>query len=161
MLYSRISFLAWRLSLILASILAGATRLARSPGTACQAFRGGERAWGLYFHAEPDARLVDPWLAEPSMVAEAREALDPQAERLLSRALRTPPTSCSRARKPCSPRSLSNPRSSGRGLPNRSCQRSAMSPARPARWGRPVPYASTGEWKRDDLRLGSVEREDA
>lgn len=62
---------------------AGATPLARSPDTACQAFRTGERAWGLLFHAEADAALVDLWLAEPSMVAEAREALGPQAERLL------------------------------------------------------------------------------
>jgi len=56
----------------------GATPLARSALTACQAFRAGY-AWGVLFHAEADAALVDRWLEEPSMAAEAEEVLGPEA----------------------------------------------------------------------------------
>ncbi|MGD9695006.1 MAG: type 1 glutamine amidotransferase [Thermoleophilia bacterium] len=48
----------------------GALRLASSELAPCQAFRHGV-AWGLLFHAEADERLVDAWLAEPDMIAEA------------------------------------------------------------------------------------------
>lgn len=51
----------------------GATPLASSALTACQAYRAGT-AWGLLFHAEADAALVDLWLDEPSMVAELEAA---------------------------------------------------------------------------------------
>ena len=60
----------------------GAQWLAGSERTPCQAFRH-EDAWGLLFHAEADAALLERWLAEPGMVAEAREALGPDAEALL------------------------------------------------------------------------------
>jgi len=56
----------------------GATALARSERTACQAFRAGS-AWGVLFHAEADRRLVDLWLDEPAMAAEAQEVLGPDA----------------------------------------------------------------------------------
>ena len=56
---------------------ATATPLARSAATAVQAFRAGRSAWGLLFHAEGDARLVERWLAEPRMAAEAEQALGP------------------------------------------------------------------------------------
>lgn len=62
---------------------AGATPLARSAPTAVQAFRAGSSAWGVLFHAEADARLVERWLAEPTMAAEAREALSADHARLL------------------------------------------------------------------------------
>lgn len=52
----------------------GARALARSALTAVQAFRA-RRAWGLLFHAEADAELVELWLAEPTMAAEAHAAL--------------------------------------------------------------------------------------
>jgi GMP synthase (glutamine-hydrolysing) len=52
-----------------------ATVLARSAATEVQAFRAGPYAWGLLFHAEADGALVERWLAEPSMGAEAREVL--------------------------------------------------------------------------------------
>ena len=55
----------------------GAVPLARSAATAVQAFRFRDHAWGLLFHAEADARLVERWLAEPSMAAEAAEELGP------------------------------------------------------------------------------------
>lgn len=62
---------------------ATATPLARSAATPIQAFRAGPSAWGLLFHAEGDARLVERWLAEPSMAAEAGEALGADHARLL------------------------------------------------------------------------------
>jgi GMP synthase (glutamine-hydrolysing) len=72
---------------------AGATALARSAATAVQAFRAGPHAWGLLFHAEGDAALVERWLAEPSMAAEAREALgDDYAARLRAGAARVDPS---------------------------------------------------------------------
>ncbi|MDO8188953.1 type 1 glutamine amidotransferase [Conexibacter sp. JD483] len=62
---------------------AGIAPLARSAQTAVQAFRAGPRAWGTLFHAEADAALIDLWLAEPSMAAEARAHLgDDSAARL-------------------------------------------------------------------------------
>jgi GMP synthase (glutamine-hydrolysing) len=57
----------------------GAETLASSAATPCQAFRAGT-AWGLLFHPEADGALVDAWLAEPSMAAEAREVLGAGAE---------------------------------------------------------------------------------
>ena len=53
-----------------------AVRLARSPATEVQAFRAG-CAWGLLFHAEADAALIEHWLREPTMAEEARAALGP------------------------------------------------------------------------------------
>jgi GMP synthase (glutamine-hydrolysing) len=57
---------------------AGAVRLASSAQTELQAFRHGN-AWGVLFHPEADASLVDAWLAEREMVEEARAALGPRA----------------------------------------------------------------------------------
>ena len=53
---------------------AGAQRLALTTRTENQAFRLGS-AWGLMFHPECDAALVDDWLSVPQMVAEAQRAL--------------------------------------------------------------------------------------
>lgn len=52
-----------------------ATPLARSGPTPLQAFRVGERAWGVLCHPEVDARLTELWVAEPEMAAEATAAL--------------------------------------------------------------------------------------
>lgn len=52
----------------------GATLLARSAQTECQAFRRGN-AWGVLFHPEADFALLEAWLAVPEMVNEARKAL--------------------------------------------------------------------------------------
>ena len=60
----------------------GATALARSAITPVQAYRLGS-AWGVLFHPEADEALVDSWLAEPSMHAEAIEALGPDADAAL------------------------------------------------------------------------------
>lgn len=61
----------------------GAVSLARSDLTEHQAFRLGENAWGVLFHAEADEQLVERWLAEPLMRREARDALGERfAERL-------------------------------------------------------------------------------
>jgi len=57
----------------------GATVLASSSHVACQAFRAGRRAWGLLFHPEADISLVDRWLAEPAMRADAEDILGPTA----------------------------------------------------------------------------------
>jgi len=62
----------------------GAARLASSAKTELQAFRRGN-AWGVLFHPEADAALVDAWLAEPEMAGEARAALGPGAAAELRR----------------------------------------------------------------------------
>ncbi|GGS98056.1 hypothetical protein GCM10010156_65320 [Planobispora rosea] len=56
----------------------GSAVLARSAQTACQAFRVGN-AWGMLFHPEADRELLDEWLAEPSMAAEAEQVHGPTA----------------------------------------------------------------------------------
>ena len=57
---------------------AGAVRLARSPQSPNQAFRYGERAWGLQFHPEVDLPLYTGWIQNyPG--APARMGLDPDA----------------------------------------------------------------------------------
>jgi GMP synthase (glutamine-hydrolysing) len=56
----------------------GATPLASSEQTELQAFRHGN-AWGVLFHPEADASLLDAWLAEPTMAEEAKRALGPDA----------------------------------------------------------------------------------
>ncbi len=48
----------------------GATLLARTAACPNQAFRFGERAYGLQFHLEADERLVRRWLAVPAYRAE-------------------------------------------------------------------------------------------
>ncbi len=53
---------------------AGAQLLASSAQTVNQAFRRGN-AWGLLFHPEADAALVEAWLSVPQMAAEAERAL--------------------------------------------------------------------------------------
>jgi GMP synthase (glutamine-hydrolysing) len=62
----------------------GAELLAWSAQTPVQAFRAGN-AWGVLFHAEADAALLESWLAVPEMAAEAREALGPDAAPTLRR----------------------------------------------------------------------------
>lgn len=52
----------------------GARPLASSEQTKTQAFRQDD-AWGVLFHPEADRRLIETWLAEPTMAAEARSAL--------------------------------------------------------------------------------------
>ncbi|HSY15475.1 MAG TPA: hypothetical protein VK816_05780, partial [Jatrophihabitantaceae bacterium] len=53
----------------------GAVALACSDQTEVQAFRLGTSSWGLLFHLEVDAELLEAWLAEPIMAADARRAL--------------------------------------------------------------------------------------
>jgi GMP synthase (glutamine-hydrolysing) len=65
----------------------GAVPLASSAKKKHQAFRHGS-AWGLLFHAEADAALVDKWLAEPSMRDEATAALGSDAPAELRRQAR-------------------------------------------------------------------------
>ena len=62
----------------------GATHLASSDRTEVQAFRHGN-AWGLLFHPEADASLIDAWLAEPAMAGEAESVLGPHAASELRR----------------------------------------------------------------------------
>lgn len=57
----------------------GATHLASSERTACQAFRAGN-AWGVLFHPEADYALVEAWLEVPSMLSEAVAALGDAGE---------------------------------------------------------------------------------
>lgn len=60
----------------------GAELLAWSAHTQVQAFRV-KNAWGVLFHAEADAELVEQWLAVPEMSAQARAALGSDAESTL------------------------------------------------------------------------------
>jgi GMP synthase (glutamine-hydrolysing) len=69
---------------------ASATLLARSELTQVQAFRAAN-AWGLLFHAEADAELLELWLAEPAMASEAREVLGENYAAVLREALQHMP----------------------------------------------------------------------
>ena len=62
----------------------GARPLASSALTEHQAFRFGS-AWGLLFHAEADAVLVERWLSVPEMLEEAIAALGEEGPAGLSR----------------------------------------------------------------------------
>ncbi|HEY7256939.1 MAG TPA: type 1 glutamine amidotransferase [Solirubrobacterales bacterium] len=62
----------------------GAELLAWSAQTPVQAFRAGD-AWGVLFHAEADAALVESWLGVAEMATEARAALGPDAASILRR----------------------------------------------------------------------------
>jgi GMP synthase (glutamine-hydrolysing) len=48
----------------------GGVHLARGRGCTNQAFRYGERAYGLQFHLEVDAALIERWLSIPAHIAE-------------------------------------------------------------------------------------------
>ena len=48
----------------------GAVRLAKGRGCPNQAFRFGDCAYGLQFHLEVDAALIERWLAIPAYIAE-------------------------------------------------------------------------------------------
>jgi GMP synthase (glutamine-hydrolysing) len=65
----------------------GAQSLASSAQTRQQAFRAGN-AWGVLFHAEADAALVDRWLSVPQMANEAADALGAEAAETLRRQAR-------------------------------------------------------------------------
>jgi GMP synthase (glutamine-hydrolysing) len=60
----------------------GARSLAHSAATEHQAFRYGN-AWGLLFHPEADAAMVEAWLQVPEMVMEAGRAIGLGASGLL------------------------------------------------------------------------------
>jgi len=62
----------------------GAQPLGASGRTPLQAFRRGN-AWGVLFHPEADGPLVDAWLREPTMLAEAEGALGRDAAETLRR----------------------------------------------------------------------------
>ena len=60
----------------------GATQLARTSGCEQQAFRYGDNAYGVQFHPEVDAALIDRWLARPDYCEELSAAgCDAQAIR--------------------------------------------------------------------------------
>ncbi len=52
---------------------AGAVHLARSPQCENQAFRYGRTAYGLQFHVEMTAPMIDSWLGEPGNCGELAE----------------------------------------------------------------------------------------
>ena len=61
----------------------GAVHLARSPLCENQAFRYGPNAYGLQFHVEMTAAMIDAWLGEPGNCGELAELdyIDPEAIR--------------------------------------------------------------------------------
>ncbi|MEX0679389.1 MAG: type 1 glutamine amidotransferase [Pirellulales bacterium] len=65
----------------------GAVLLARGETCRHQAFRYGRRAWGLQFHPEMTAQMVEEWLADPDMCALAAslDYIDPEEIRRLAR----------------------------------------------------------------------------
>lgn len=61
----------------------GATSIADSPDSGCQAFRVNAHAWGLQFHLELDQRLIQRWLSIPSYRQElAASGLETSAEEI-------------------------------------------------------------------------------
>jgi GMP synthase (glutamine-hydrolysing) len=62
----------------------GAELLAWAAQTSVEAFRAGS-AWGVLFHPEADAALIESWLAVPEMAAEAVDALGPDSASILRR----------------------------------------------------------------------------
>ena len=62
---------------------AGATAVAESPESGCQAFHVAEQAWGLQFHLELDRRLIQRWLGLPAYRAELeRSGLETTVQRI-------------------------------------------------------------------------------
>jgi GMP synthase (glutamine-hydrolysing) len=60
----------------------GAVHLARSPACVNQAFRFGSRAWGLQFHLEMTAEMIEAWLDEAEQSGELTQAnVDPETIR--------------------------------------------------------------------------------
>ncbi len=66
----------------------GAVHLASTPTCPNQAFRFGDRAYGLQFHLEADENLIQRWLHVPEYRAEA-EASGPEHSSNISCATRT------------------------------------------------------------------------
>jgi GMP synthase (glutamine-hydrolysing) len=67
-------------------IPAGAIHLARSEACEAQAFRYGEKVYGLQFHLEVDAPMVERWLGTESLRSEmAEHGFDPAAIRTATR----------------------------------------------------------------------------
>ncbi len=63
----------------------GATLLATSPAYPHQAFRVGERAYGVQFHLEVTDEMADEWARVPAYIAAAESALGPGGlDRLLT-----------------------------------------------------------------------------
>jgi GMP synthase (glutamine-hydrolysing) len=62
---------------------AGAVQLARSPQCENQAFRFGKSAYGLQFHLEVTAEIIDDWLGEPGNCGELSQVpyIEPEAIR--------------------------------------------------------------------------------
>jgi GMP synthase (glutamine-hydrolysing) len=65
------------------SLPPAAVPLAYSAHTETQAFRIGSSAWGMLFHLEVDDELLNVWLDEPAMAAEAGAAMGPDYQQRL------------------------------------------------------------------------------
>jgi GMP synthase-like glutamine amidotransferase len=77
----------------------GGVALARSPAYANQAFRWGERAYGVQFHLEVDAELAREWAAVPSYAEYLDRVLGPGSlPRLIDELEANAPDMGSRAR---------------------------------------------------------------
>ncbi len=72
------------------AIPTGATHLASSPLCRNQAFRYGEHAYGLQFHLEVDAPMIERWLGVPAFQAEIAEL----GGRVCADAIRTETRAC-------------------------------------------------------------------
>ncbi len=69
-------------------IPAGAVHLATSPDCSNQAFRYGENVYGLQFHLEVDAPLIDRWLNTPDHMRELQDMGEPERANRISRETR-------------------------------------------------------------------------
>lgn len=70
---------------------AGAVQLCRGESCPQQAFRYGEHAYGVQFHAEVTAEIIDRWLSEPAGCQELAELVDIDAAKICEQSPRQLP----------------------------------------------------------------------
>lgn len=64
-------------------IPAGAVHLAKSNTCSSQAFRYGDKAYGLQFHLEVDSAMIERWLTYPQNILDIEDTLGPNAKEII------------------------------------------------------------------------------